>query len=192
MKQLNGTVVSVHSGVNEDLSKQALDSIDVDFEGITGDAHRGMSRTAFSGEREPKGTILRNDRQWSGLSVEELATISEQLDLTETLHPETLGANICVQGIPDFSLLPRGTRLVFPSGAALIVEEYNPPCSEMGEQIVAKYQTRSGEPLTAKQWLKPAHGRRGVVGMVDVAGTIRTGDDVLVQVFEEPRIKPLQ
>ena len=36
MKQLNGTVVSVHSGDNKDLSKQALESIDVDFEGITG------------------------------------------------------------------------------------------------------------------------------------------------------------
>jgi MOSC domain-containing protein YiiM len=190
MKQLNGTVVSVHSGKNEDLSKQALESIEVDFEGIAGDAHRGISRTAFSGEREPKGTILRNDRQWSGVSVEELAVISEQLELTETLRPDTLGANICVQGIPDFSLLPRGTRLVFPSGAALIIEEYNPACSEMGEQVVAKYQTHSSAPLTPKQWLKPAHGRRGVVGMVDVAGTLSAGDKILVQVFEEPRIQP--
>ena len=190
MKQLNGTVVSVHAGKNEDLSKQALESIEVDFEGIAGDAHRGTSRTAFSGEREPKGTILRNDRQWSGVSVEELAIISEKLDLSETLRPDTLGANICVEGIPDFSLLPRGTRLVFPSGAALIVEEYNPPCTDMGAQVAAKYSTQSGEPLTPKQWLKPAHGRRGVVGMVDVADTISTGDEILVQVFETPRIMP--
>jgi len=190
MKQLNGTVVSVHSGNNEDLSKQALDSIDVDFEGIVGDAHRGMSRAAYSDDREPKGTILRNDRQWSGVSVEELTTISEQLDLAETLTAETIGANICVSGIPDFSLLPRGTRLIFPSGAALIVEEYNPPCSDMGEQVAIKFPTRTGETLSSRQWLKPAHGRRGVVGMVDVAGTICTGDEILVHVFEQPRIKP--
>jgi hypothetical protein len=190
MKQLNGTVVSVHSGKNEDLSKQALDSIEVDFEGIAGDAHRGISRAAYSGDREPKDTILRNDRQWSGVSAEELAIISEQLDLNEPLQAETLGANLCVEGIPDFSLLPRGTRLVFPSGAALIVEEYNPPCTQMGAQVAAKYSARSGEPLTPKQWLKPAHGRRGVVGMVDVAGTISAGDEILVQVFEPPRIKP--
>ena len=69
MKQLNGIVVSVHSGKNEDLSKQSLASIDVDFDGFAGDAHRGNSRVAFSGDREPKGTILRNDRQWSGVSV---------------------------------------------------------------------------------------------------------------------------
>ncbi len=190
MKQLNGTVVSVHSGKNKDLSKQILESIEVDFAGISGDAHRGMSRTAFSGEREAKGTILRNDRQWSGVSIEELAIISKQLNLGQPLQAETLGANICVQGIPDFSLLPRGTRLVFPSGAALIIEEYNPPCTDMGEQVAAKYSTRSGEPLTSKQWLKPAHGRRGVVGMVDVAGTISAGDEILVQVFEPHRIKP--
>jgi MOSC domain-containing protein YiiM len=149
-----------------------------------------MSRRAFSGEREPKGTTLRNDRQWSGVSIEELEEISRQLDLAETLSAETVGANICVSGIPDFSLLPRGTRLVFPSGAALVIEGYNPPCTDMGEQVVAKYPTRSGDPITPKQWLKPAHGRRGVVGMVDVAGIINSGDEILVQVFETPRIKP--
>lgn len=190
MKQLNGTVVSVHAGMNEDLSKQALDSIEVELEGIVGDAHRGFARKAFSGDREPRGTILRNDRQWSGVSTEELAVISEQLDLSAPLQAETLGANLCVEGIVDFSLLPRGTRLVFPSGAALIVEEYNPPCINMGAQVAAKYATCSGEPITAKQWLKPAHGRRGVVGMVDVAGTISIGDEILVQVFEPHRIKP--
>lgn len=190
MKQLNGKVISVHAGSNKDLSKQTRKSIDVDFEGIVGDAHRGMSRSAWSGEREPKGTTLRNDRQWSGISVEELTTISEQLDLTETLRPETVGANLCIEGIGELSLLPRGTRLVFPSGAALVVEEYNPPCTDMGAQIAAKYVTRSGEQLTAKQWLKPAHGRRGIVGMVDVAGTISAGDEILVQVFETPRIQP--
>jgi len=80
---------------------------------------------------------------------------------------------------------------LFPSGAVLLVEEYNPPCGEMGTQIVAKHATRSDEPLTATAWLRPAAGRRGLVGIVDVAGVITTGDKVEVQIFEEPAIRLL-
>ena len=61
----------------------------------------------------------------------------------------------------------------------------------MGTQIVAKYATRSGEPLTATAWLRPAAGRRGLVGIVDVPGTITAGDEVEVQIFEEPTIRLL-
>ena len=41
----------------------------------------------------------------------------------------------CVEGIPEFSLLPKGTKLLFPSGAVLLVEGYNPPCAEMGLKL---------------------------------------------------------
>jgi len=189
MKTLKAQLVAVSAGGNEDLSKDASQSIEVDFNGIVGDHHAGPSRKAYSGEREPKGSILRNDRQWSGISVEELAEISSKLDLTENILPSTVGANICVQGVEDFSLLPRGTRLKFPSGAALTVEEYNPPCSDMGAQIASKHRTQSGEPLTNTQWLRPASGRRGVVGVVDVPGEINVGDEVEIQVFETPEIR---
>ena len=49
----------------------------------------------------------------------------------------------------------------------------------------------SDEPLTATAWLQPAAGRRGLVGIVDVAGVITTGDKVEVQIFEEPAIRLL-
>ena len=140
---------------------------------------------------QPAGTVRRNERQWSAVSVEELAHITQRLALTEPLTPDTLGANLCVEDIPEFSLLPKGTKLLFPSGAVLLVEEYNPPCGEMGTQIVAKHATCSGEPLTATAWLRPAAGRRGLVGIVDVPGTITAGDEVEVQIFEEPTIRLL-
>ena len=114
-----------------------------------------------------------------------------RLALTEPLAPDTLGANLCVEGIPEFSLLPKGTKLLFPSGAVLLVEEYNPPCAEMGNRIVAKHVTRSGESLAATTWLRPAAGRRGLVGIVDVPGVIKAGDQVEVQVYEEPEIRLL-
>ena len=190
-KTLNATVVSLHLGNNEDLSKQSCASLQAEIGGFSGDRHQGPLRETWEGEWQPAGTVRRNERQWSGVSVEELAYISKRLELTETLSPETLGANLCIEGIPEFSLLPKGTSLWFPSGAVLQVEEYNPPCGDMGVQIALKYSTHSGEPLTGQTWLRPAAGRRGVVGVVDVPGQIRVGDEVEVRVYEEPVIRLL-
>jgi len=185
MKKITGTLVSIHTGNNEDLSKDACQSVQAELDGFVGDKHRGQSREAYAGDDEPPGTIRRNERQWSGVSVEELAVIQERLDLESPLSPSTLGANICVEGVPDFSDLPKGTKLVFPSGAVLLVEENNPPCVDMGEQIASKYNTKSGKTLTRGEFLRPAVGRRGVVGVVDVPGEIVAGDEVLVKVYEE-------
>ncbi len=123
--------------------------------------------------------------------MEELAHIPERLPLPDPLSPEPLAANLCVEAFPEFSLWPKGTKLLFPSGAVLLVEEYNPPCGEMGTQIVARHATRSDEPLTATAWLRPAAGRRGLVGIVDVPGVIKAGDEVEVRVYEEPAIRLL-
>jgi len=187
-KILKGRVVSLHVGKNEDLSKQSRASLKAEIGGFAGDKHQGPVRETWEGEWQPAGTIRRNEREWSAVSVEELAHISERLELTEPLSPATLGANLCVEGIPEFSLLPKGTLLVFPSGAMLQVEEYNPPCSDMGAQIARKYSTRSGQPLSRQSWLRPASGRRGLVGVIDFPGEIRAGDEVEVRVYEEPVI----
>lgn len=190
-KTLTGTVVSVHMGNNEDLSKQSHISVMAEIGGFAGDKHQGPVRKTWGGEMQPAGSVRRNERHWSAVSVEELAHITERLELTEPLSPETLGANLCIEGIAEFSLLPKGTLLVFPSGAVLQVEEYNPPCTDMGAQIAAKYSTRSGEPLTDKMWLRPAAGRRGLVGVIDYPGEIRAGDEVEVRVYKEPAIRLL-
>jgi hypothetical protein len=190
-KTLKGKVVSVHVGNNEDLSKQSQTSLKAEIGGFSGDKHQGPERETWEGEWQPAGTIRRNERQWSAVSVEELAHITERLDLTEPLSATTLGANLCIEGVAEFSLLPKGTSLVFPSGAMLMVEEYNPPCSDMGAQIASKYATRSGEVLTDKAWLRPASGRRGLVGVIDFPGDIHVGDEVEVRVYEEPVIRLL-
>jgi MOSC domain-containing protein YiiM len=190
-KTLTAKVVSVHVGNNNDLSKGARETLTAEIGGFAGDKHQGPVRLAWEGELEPAGTQRRNERQWSGISVEELAHITERLDLTEPLTAETVGANLCVEGIPEFSLLPKGSKLLFPSGAVLLVEEYNPPCTDMGAQIAAKHVTRSGKPLSANAWLRPAAGRRGVVGVVDAPGVIHIGDEVEVRVYETPVIRLL-
>ncbi len=184
MKKVLGTLVSVHAGMNEDLSKDALGSVMVELDGFVGDRHRGFERVAWPGDKDPAGTVRRNERQWSGVSVEELAVISEKMKLKEPLTAATLGANICVEGVPGFSQLPMGTRLHFPSGAVLAVEEGNPPCSDMGAQIKAKYTTRSGEPAAGHLFAARAFGLRGVVGVVDVPGAIKAGDEIVIHISE--------
>jgi hypothetical protein len=188
VKKLVGTLVSVHTGDNagdpEDYSKAARQSVKVELDGFVGDRHRGFSRIAASYDVDPTGTVRRNERQWSGVSTEELAIIAERLDLKEPLMAATLGANVCVEGVPGFSRLARGSRLVFPSGAVLVVEEGNPPCVDIAGQIAAAHTTRSGSSVAGKMFPKYALGLRGVVGVVDVAGTIEPGDRVVVEVNE--------
>jgi len=190
MDESVGVLVSVHAGNNEDLSKAEQPSVEAELDGFVGDKHRGFERVAWPGDKDPAGTVRRNERQWSGVSVEELAIIEKKMKLKEPLTATTLGANICVEGIPDFSRLPSGTRLIFPSGAVLVVEECNPPCSDMGEQITAKHTTHSGERAAGHLFASRAFGLRGVVGVVDVPGVITTGDKLIVQKMTSVGLDP--
>ena len=115
-KTLKGRVISVYVGDNEDLSKRARPFIEAEIGGIAGDKHKGFERETWEGEWQPVGTIRRNERQWSAVSIEELNLITTRMELTRPLTAATLGANLCIAGIPEFSLLPKGTALVFPFG----------------------------------------------------------------------------
>ena len=187
MNKITAKVISVHSGSNNDSSKDSQESIQVELDGVVGDAHRSFERKAWAGgDKQPEGTVRRNERQWSAVSVEELAEISAQLDLTEDISATCVGANLCFVGISQLSRLPKGTVLKFPSGAELIVVEYNPPCGYMGEKVASLYSTNSGKPLPNTAFSKAAKLTRGIVGVVDVAGTINAGDDVTVEIYETP------
>jgi MOSC domain-containing protein YiiM len=186
VKSFVAKVISVHSGANKDSSKDSHPSIDVELIGIVGDAHRSYERETWAGDKQPKGTTRRNERQWSAVSVEELAEISEQMDLSEELTATCLGANLCFSGISELSRLPKGTILKFPSGAELLVEEYNPPCAYMGEKIASLYSTRSGEPLSNTAFSKAAKLTRGIVGVVEAVGVIHSGDEVTVEIYATP------
>jgi hypothetical protein len=188
MAKIIGNLVSVHIGEEDELAKIAQPSVQADLDGFVGDRHKGFSRIAYEGDTEPEGTIRRNNRQWTGVSVEELAIIQARMDLQEPLSATTLGANICIKGIQDFSRLAKGDRLVFPSGATLIVENYNPPCTDMSEKIADLHTTNSGEPIRRLDFCKHAKRIRGVVGSIDVPGIINTGDEVIVQIYKPPHL----
>lgn len=186
MAKFKGRVVSVHAGKNDDLSKDASAGIEVELDGVVGDGHRAHSRKAWAGDKQPKGTVRRNERQWSAVSVEELAEISAAMDLVEPLTAGRLGANLCIEGIEQLSRLPKGTTLEFPSGAVLAVEEYNPPCYDMGKRLAEERTTNSGEKLSSTAFSTAAKLTRGIVGVVDVPGRINAGDDVEITIYETP------
>lgn len=186
VKTIRARVVSVHAGSNEDLSKDSQPSIEVELDGIVGDAHRSFERETWAGDKQPKGARRRNERQWSAVSTEELAEIGDAMSLERPPSAEDLGANLCLSGIPELSRLPKGTLLRFPSGAELVVEEYNPPCRAMGERIAKKYRTRSGEPTITTAFPAAAKLLRGIVGVVEVPGRINAGDEVEVEIYETP------
>ena len=186
MKKIVAQLVSVHIGSIDHLSKDERPSIQVELDGIVGDRHQSYERSTWAGDKQPEGTIRRNERQWSAVSTEELAGIQAAMDLSETLTATDVGANLCLQGVPELSRLPKGTVLKFPSGAELIVVEYNPPCHGMGKKLASKYATNSGKPLSSTAFSKAAKLTRGIVGVVDVAGAISAGDEVTVELYETP------
>jgi MOSC domain-containing protein YiiM len=186
MKKIAARIVSVHSGSNDDLSKEAHDSIQVELDGIVGDRHRSYVRDTWKNDKQPFGTVRRNERQWSAVSVEELAAISAEMNLQDGITAASVGANLCIDGITELSRLPKGTLLQFPSGAELIVEEFNPPCSDMSKIQASAHQTKSGEPLSDTAFSKASKLTRGVVGVVEAAGVINAGDEVTVVLYEPP------
>jgi len=187
MKKFTAKVVAVYSSDTDGSTSDPSSSIQVELDGVVGDSHRSFERKAWAGgDKQPEGTVRRNERQWSAVSVEELAEVSAELDLTEDITASCVGANLCFEGIPELSRLPKGTLLKFPSGAELVVVEYNPPCGYMGEKVAGRYSTNSGEPLRNTAFSKAAKLKRGIVGVVDVAGAIHAGDDVAVEIYETP------
>ena len=186
MKKIVAKIVSVHSGSNDDLSKEEHASIRVELDGIVGDRHRSYVRDTYKVDKQPYGTVRRNERQWSAVSVEELASISAEMNLKEGITAASVGANLCIEGIPELSRLPKGTLLQFPSGTELMVEEFNPPCSDMGKIQASVHQTQSGEPVSDTAFSRAAKLSRGVVGVVEAAGTISAGDEVTFVLYETP------
>jgi len=186
VEKIVARVVSVHAGSNDDLSKDEHPAIQVELDGVVGDRHQSFARSAWQGDKQPKGTIRRNERQWSAVSVEELVEIQDAMDLSTPLTATRLGANLCLTGLRELSRLPKGTLLKFPSGAELLVEEFNPPCHDMGKKLASVYTTRSGEALSSTTFSKAAKLNRGVVGVVEVAGAISAGDEVAVVLYETP------
>lgn len=157
------------------LEKRPVDDIQLLFSGIAGDCHGGLTRKSDSRmlKQFKRGTIVKNARQISILSVEELSGIAATMGIPK-VKPEWAGANLVTRGIADLTLLPPSTRLQFPSGATIVVDIENLPCRYPAAVIEAKH------PELTTGFVKAARHKRGLVGWVEAEGVIRRGDAITI------------
>lgn len=168
------------------LETQRRDALELRFSGISEDCHSGLTRKSDSRmlKQYRRGTEVRNARQVSILSAEDLADIAVAMGVP-AVKPEWAGANIVLSGIPSLTLLPPSTRLQFPGGAMIVVDLENLPC-RYPAAIIERHH-----PAQDKGFVAAAKQRRGVVGWIEAEGTIREGDRVTVW-LPPPRIYPFK
>lgn len=150
------------------------------FDGVAGEAHGGLTRPSCSRMtvQYKQGTTIRNVRQLTVLSAEELADIATGMGLSE-IDPAWLGASMVVSGIPDFSHVPPSSRLQGQSGATLVVDMQNRPCQYPAKVIEA------AKPGFGKRFMASAKGRRGVTAWVEREGVFKVGDTVTLHVPDQ-------
>ncbi len=150
------------------------------FAGPVGEDHGGLTRAACSrvASQYDKGSEIRNTRQVSIVSAEELVVIASNMGL-ETIDPAWLGASIVFRGIPDFTHIPPSARLQVAGGASLVVDMENRPCQLPARVIEA------AKPGFGKAFKSASKGLRGVTGWVEQEGSIRLGDTLVLHVPDQ-------
>ncbi len=173
-RRLAGKVEQVLLAAGSNFVTATAQSLMLNFAGIVGDHHAGLTRKA--GGREPwypRRTEMRNERQVSLVSVADLQAIAVAMGLAE-VRPEWLGANIVVSGLPDFSLLPPRTLLFFDGGVTLKVDGQNAPCRLAGKALASGAGLDDVDEIAMK-FVKAAKRLRGLVAWVEKPGTIAAG-----------------
>ena len=163
----------------------ALERMELGFEGIPGSHHAGMNRASCSRvvSQHPKGTEIRNSRQLSIVSAEEVAAIAAEIGV-DSIDPADLGASIVISGISDFSHVPPSSRLQAANGATLVVDMENRPCQYPAMAI------EKSTPGHRKAFKPAATGRRGVTGWVERPGSLEIGDKLVLCVPDQPAWNP--
>lgn len=154
----------------------------VTLAGFDGDRHAGLtyrtgSRTAYYA----RGTEIRNSRQVSIVSAEELAEVAAAMGVPH-ITPEMVGANLLISGIPALTFLPPATRLFFERGAVLRVQEENLPCTTSGQAIQDHYPDTPG---LASAFPRAGLHKRGLVAWVEHPGVIAAGDGVRADIPDQ-------
>src|SRR4051794_24171011 len=109
--ELQGYVQALYVGNAKGLEKTPCETLAFTLEGITDDKHVGFTKKADARNPEYKrGTLMRNDRQWSAVAPDELADAARLMGI-EQIDPAWVGANLALTDIPNLTLLPKGTKL---------------------------------------------------------------------------------
>lgn len=162
------------------LQSVAVDMLTLTYAGAQGEAHSGLTRPSCVRVKSlwPQGTEIRNVRQLSVMSQEEIDAIATDCGLA-TLDPALLGATLVVRGIPDFTHVPPSSRLQAENLTTLVIDMENRPCIYPGREIEARH-------AGAGVKFKPAaKGRRGVTAWVEHEGGLRVGDRLRLHVPDQ-------
>ena len=165
-----GRVTNLFVGGGSGVRKEPVAILELDEAGIIGDRHAGLLKKADSRDKGIKrGTMIRNWRQWSAVSVEELEQIARNLGVPN-IDAAQLGANLYFEGIPQLTQCPAGALLKF-SDAILLVEAENDPCTHAGNSLKENHPD-----LVPNKFVKAAMHLRGIVGTVYKSGVVRAGE----------------
>ncbi len=169
------------------LMAEPREVLDLSFEGVQGARHFGLTRPSCVRvtAQYPKGTPIRNERQLSILTQEELDAIAQAMEI-DTVDPTRLGASLVLKGIPDFTHVPPSSRLLAPSGASLAIDMENRPCQLPAKSLEAVH------PGQGKGFKRAATGRRGVTAYVASEGRIALGDSLSLHIPDQPVWQHLQ
>jgi hypothetical protein len=169
----------------EELLSPMRATLDLTFEGVAGAFHAGVTRASCSRVKSQyaKGTPIKNERQLSIVSQEEIDQIAAEMGV-DTLDPRRLGATMVVKGIPDFSHVPPSSRLQAPSGATVTVDMENRPCQFPAKSLVVDH----GD--AAKGFKPAAKNLRGVCAWVAAEGRVAVGDTLTLHIPDQPAWAP--
>ena len=163
------------------LTSQPLNWLDCGLDGPQGETHGGATRPSCSRVAHiyPRGTEIRNVRQMSILSEEELQAVAERMGL-DRVDPAWLGVTVLVRGLPEFTHVPPSSRLVVKDGVSLTVDMENRPC-QLPAQVIEGLKPGHG-----KAFKEAAKGRRGVTAWVERAGRLSLGDRLQLYIPDQP------
>ena len=191
-QKVKGVVSATLKAMGKDFVSNPVEQLELTYEGFAGDHHSGLTR--LSGVREPwhqRGIEMRNERQISLLASDELAEVAANMNL-EKIEPGWIGANLGIDGINNFSLLPPRSVLIFEGGVTLRVDGYNGPCRVSGASIAAHVgapgRQSDAEPSAidlALAFVDAARMKRGLVAWVEREGVIRQGEKITGHVWEQ-------
>lgn len=160
-----------------DIRSQSIESGFASYEGFEGDFHAGVTRASCVRvkSQHPEGTEIRNVRQFSILSAEEMAGVAADIGL-KVLDPAHLGASIVIEGIADFTHVPPSSRLQAENGTTIVIDMLNAPCNFPAREIEKAHDGHG------KGFKTAAKGRRGVCGWVERQGELCVGDTLRLHI----------
>ena len=163
------------------LRSEPLNEVHATYAGVEGEDHSGFTRLSCGRvtSQHPRGTNIRNVRQFAIVSAEEMAAVVANMGL-DTFDPTWVGASMVIEGLPDFTHLPPSSRLQSEAGTTLVVDMENRPC-----HLPAKVIDEDA-PGFGKAFKAAAKGKRGVTAWVEREGPLCVGDVLRLHVPDQP------